>query len=155
MSGTGINGSVGGCGGGGGGADQQQSSHTHGLGGAISNGTNAVNVYAGGATIELSYVGLAGADGPDVGGNFDSKGGHGGGADHSTASWGILNDITGSSVRYAYPGRGGNNSVGGGIPPDGPAFRTPGTGGFGGDDDLDTNMTAGQDGIIVVKTYNF
>ena len=151
-SGSGIPGTAGGCGGGGGAADQQEVGYSHGAGGGIVNGANSISVYTGGATVEESYVGLAASDGPGAG-NFTSKGGHGGGANHTTSSWGILNDISGSSVRYAYPGRGGNNTTS--APPDGPAFRTPGTGGFGGDDDLDTNMTAGQDGTIIIKTYNF
>ena len=151
-SGSGVPGTAGGCGGGGGAADQQVVGYSHGAGGGIVNGANSISVYTGGATVEESFVGLAASDGPGST-SFTSKGGHGGGADHSTASYGILNDISGTGVRYAYPGRGGNNTTS--APPVGPAFRTPGTGGQGGDDDADTNMTVGYDGTVIIKTYNF
>lgn len=154
---TGTNGASGGCGGGGGGANPNVGTAVYGVGGGLSNGTNNVTVYTGGTTTEYTFNGNN-ALGPSAVGE-QVRGGHGGGKGSDGSGYGILNDITGSSIRYCYPGRGGNNTgpaTGtGSAPPTSASFRLPGSGGHGGSDPVYNLPTTGLDGLIVVKTYNF
>lgn len=134
-TGPGGAGAAGGNGGGGG------YGTTPGAGGAVSQGgmdgniTSYLNATPStpSALIDLHEVGNAAESSGGLGGD-------GGGQSYTT-------DISGSSVTYAYPGKGGNQP--------GTKYSTIGSGGHGGEDGSNTGRTAGQNGVVIIKLYEF
>jgi hypothetical protein len=144
---TGNNGVAGGCGGGGAGGNPNLGTATYGSGGALVNGLNNVTTYTGGATAEAASNG-ANALAPSAVGE-QVRGGTGGGTTNGNA-----NSISGSSLFYAYPGKGAFQT--GTQPPTSNSFRLPGSAGHGSAGvGQYASSTSASDGIIVIKKYSF
>ena len=131
-TGPGDAGATGGYGGGGGAGTPV------GAGGTFVDGAKQSNLIAFTGGVEHDFNGNGSAA------TSSTQGGDGGGY-----AGGYALDITGSSVDYGFPGPGGNTTSGNTVQ------TTKGSGGQGGANGSNTGRTAGQDGLVVIKLYEF